>query len=265
MSELIIDDSIEKIDSEEALKKVDMLKDLVHSDEFKKAVDTCTDKHLEIMTSIKPEIKECREDFADSAVSVFKDLGLKKKELKQKAREFSSVFNKVLPYYDEDLKNDAGETKLSKIASQVAFLLKWFDFLGDDRLKEHLAFNGINIDSSNIAKLTATYAGIDASAKTMKQCLDDAVMKNGKIREISKALSEELYCDNVPAALQFDKDVNPIGLKPSAFNKICKVNAMKKTQKKEKTEKMLASLAEKSVFNEASEQLMQETLSDLMA
>lgn len=260
MSDIIVDDSIEKISQEEALNKIDELKDLIHSDEFREAVKKCTDKHVEIITTYKPEIAECKEDFADAGVACMPDLS--KKDKKHRCREFASTFNKLQGYWDnEEAAN--GETKISRLAAQVGQLVKWFDFLGDDRIVEALKLNGIYLDEKKMGKVTDEYPLTASCANTMKSCLDDAKVKNSKIREATKELTEDLYANNVPSDLQFDKDINPIGLKASSFNKICKANAVKMSKSKEKADKYISGLAEKSAFNEASEQLMQESLSEI--
>lgn len=262
MSNTIIDDEVEKITQDEALQKFDEMKDLIHSDEFKDAIQKCTDTHVEILTTYKPEIKECKEDFADAAMACFSDLG--KREKKKKSREFQTIFNKLHGFWDSEDENSSGETKIDRIATQVSNLIKWFAFLGDDRVKTALESRGIYLDDAKTEKIISEYPLTTGAATTMKSCLDDATTKNRKIREMTKSLAENLYADNVPTELQFDKDTNPIGLKPASFNKICKANAMKMTKSKEKADKYITDMAEKAAFNEATEQLIQESLAEIL-
>ena len=257
-----VDDSVEKVDASQALSKLDELKDLVHTDEFKEAVQKCTDKHVEIIETYKPEIKECKQDFAEAAATCFSDMG--KREKKRMMRDFQSTFNKLHRLWDSEEQNSSGETKLSRLAQEVSNVIRWFDFLGDDRMKTLLQDNGVYIDDAKTRKITKDYPLTDAVGQTMKSCLDDATLKNRKIREMTKDMSEDLFSSNVPTELQFDKDTNPIGLKASSFNKICKANAVKMTKSKEKSDKYISDLAEKAAFNEATEQLVQESLADLL-
>ena len=255
-----------KVDKMELEKEnEEMVKDYINSDDFAKTIENAVPERVKIISEFTPEMKDIKGDFVGFMLGGPKAAG--DDDAKETAKELRKIFKKVSDYcsFKGGWPNEDTESKLEKLAENVAIAVKFLDFAKINDFRECLANHGIYLDNKKTTTLKDDYPNINEDAwESYKSILDDAVSCQNKICGSIDSIQKKVFEEEVPEEVQFSKE-NRCGLKKGAFNKLVSAKAMAQLKKtEEKARKYMTTLAENSVFTVAREEILKESFENML-
>ena len=253
-------------------------KDLILSDDFEKALDKATDVRKSILTSVKSRSRDNFDRFYEIMLSgnrrIQEILDKKAKNRtdseKQEVKEFKSnlkrSYKTVVEVLADSGANDDGQPSVAqkiidKIASSI-FLLK---YLGNHDIQNELQKRGISISFASLEEQSEVFEnenirnGIEEIFENGKRLKDE--VDSGK-----QEISETIYSSDIPEDLQYDKSVNPCGLKPTDFVRLVdmktKLVMAREEEEKANMREKANGMAEEKEFEIARNRLVQAKLEE---
>lgn len=255
----------EVVNREELIKGEDMEKALSEAAEIKKS----------ILTTYKDRGKTNYEQFYETALRANEEVNmlmakrkkdrtdadneLIKKFRKDTARSYKMTCELITP---EDVE-DGKQTKIEKLADRISLVAYLLRYLGAYELENELARRGVSLTFKSLENSSPVWA--DENVKeNVKNIFEAGKKLRQDIDAETQKFTENIFALNVPQALVYEKESNPVGLKKSDWTKLVdiKVKLMmaKEAEQKEKAETQANDLAEEKQFDQERAKLMQAKL-----
>lgn len=200
---------------------------------------------------IKNDINVLKKEFIEYMTNAFHD----KKIIKSKKRELNNYFNIISKFmFDEkDAEKELSNKKMFKLASNIAILFKYLDFVKDDRLINYLNSNGIVIDKSSSTSLANEFNLNHETSDNLSSIFNDVLnAKKSKINEIDDKI-KNIYEEN------FDEESE---IKFSTFSKLAKGKFLS-LKDEEKFDKFKEKTIENSIIRATQEEFIQNGLNNI--
>ena len=225
---------------------VDYQKKLICSDAFEKALASGSERNIEIDGTLKSRSKSNYETFFDimlrSRTDIQSILDKKKKQRTAQENEALAAFKRTtslqykqlreIIFIDEDESLDEdGVTapfskKLVKLVDNIANVTKLLKYIGHSEFEGELAKRGISLSYTKLEDESECFEN-DAIRESVVSVFDSACNIQKDINTKKREITDEVFPLAVPTALQYDKDMNPSGIKPSDFNKLVQLQTKK--------------------------------------
>ena len=252
--------------------------ELMNSDEFNQALSDAAELKKEILTSCKNRNRNNFDRFYDIMVKSDKRvediLDIKKRNrtdddnnyLKTFKKNVSQTYKQVCDLITPEELEDGELSKVQKIVQKITTVLKMMSYIGYNDIENEFKKNGITL---NYDKLDTNPVFANP---TVKSNIADVFSIGKNIREDVNNNKEEIedviYTQSVPIDLQYDKQQNPIGIKPADFSKLVslktKILMAVSDEQKEKVGEVAENLAADYVFQNNRNDIMNKKILDLI-
>jgi hypothetical protein len=257
---------------------VDVKKELIESEEFETALNTAAEIKNEKISLCKSRNKSNYAQFYELMLASNREiqeiLDTKKKnrsdsdnaKVKAFKKDVSQMYRQVTDLLVPEDLEDGVESKIQKMVKKITTVLKMLEYLGNTEIEKEFAKGGIRLEYTKLSE-----EEMFAQEHIRENFV--AIFENGKtIREDMNRNTEEIktniYENSVPVDLQFDKSMNPTGLKASDFCKLVDLKsklilAENDEEKKGKLEEQLTNLASDYTFQNAKNEIMRSKVMSL--
>lgn len=208
---------------------------LILGDEFEKALISAAEIKNNNISVCKSRNKNNFMQFYDLMLASRRDiqsiLNMKKsnrsdednKKIKEFKKEISTTYKQVCDLLVPEKLEEGEQSKIQKMVQKITTVLKMLEYLGDTRIEEEFKKHGVELKYKKLSEEEVF------SQEHIKENVD-CIFTNGKsIREDIDKNNEEIktniYENSVPTDLQFDKSMNPTGIKSSDFCKLVDIKA----------------------------------------
>lgn len=225
---------------------IDAKKELICSDSFQAALDNASATSLEINGTLKTNNKTNYEVFYDimlkSRTDIEEILDKKKKnrtpaeeeEVKKFKKQTSSKYKQVREMIYEpkgDSLDDNGVTKplpkkLAALIDRFANVYQILKYIGHNELEEELKRRGISVVATPLENVSDVFQN-DAIHQSINEVFETACKIQGSIDDAKSEIEDVIFPSQVPVELQYDKSLNPSGIKMSDFNKLIALQVKK--------------------------------------
>lgn len=261
--------------------------ELICSDDFDNALKSGSERCIEIEGTIKERDKANYATFYDIMLRgnpEMESISDKRKSTRtpQEEEAFNAFRKRVRSQYrmvrdfifvdeDESVDGDGVNSdvpkKLSKLVETIANVAQLLEYTGNDMLFTLLRERGVTLGVVPLEDAAPAFAS-DSVRDAVKDVFDTACEiqgeRNGKRREIT----ESVFDEEVPKELQYDKDVNPVGITRSDFAKLVSVQTRRakalEAEAREKVDEKITDAAEEKRFEIERSRLMMEKYSQLL-
>lgn len=244
--------------------------ELMNSEEFNKALESAAEIKKEIDTSCKNRNRDNYTRFYDIMVTsnkrVIEILDKKKKNrtdeennyIKEFKKDVSQTYKQVCDLITPEELEEGELTKVQKMVQKITRVVRMMSYLGHHEIEDEFKEAGIVLEYSPLDE-NETFQN-----ESIKANIEDVFSIGRNIKEDVKnnktEIEETIYTKSVPIDLQFDKQMNPVGLKPADFSKLVSLKAkIMMAVSDEQKEKI-----EESVENAAAEYVFQNNRNDIM-
>jgi len=257
---------------------VDAKKELIESEEFENALNTAAEIKNEKISLCKSRNKNNYAQFYELMLASNREiqsiLDMKKKNRSDadnaKVRAFkkdvSQMYRQVTDLIVPEDLEDGEESKIQKMVKKITTVLKMLEYLGNTEIEKEFAKSGVKLEYRKLSEeemfdqeaIHENFVAIFNNGKTIREDID----RN------NEEIKTNIYENSVPADLQFDKSMNPTGLKASDFCKLVDLKsklilAKDDEEKKGKLEEQLTNLASDYTFQNAKNEIMRSKLMTL--
>jgi len=191
-------------------------------------VDTATEEMSKI-NSKKEQIKVLKKDFTDNILTAVKE-AFPNENLKREEKVLKSLFGKLIKaQVDTDTEDKDGLLEagyLRKKVEEVIMLIYAYRYLKDQSINKMFESYGIKLEYDPIETHLKYLAGTtfkESVTTYMNQAIDLQVANEN----IKYNIDENIY-NEIPAALKYNKNANPSGIKKSIFKKFSLLKLLKK-------------------------------------
>ena len=179
------------------------------------------DTLFDVFVRSRPDIQEILDKKAKQRTAADKDaLKAFKKEMSAKFRLVKGLL--FIP--DADRLDENGiERKLSKklvrLVEQISAVVQLLDYIGHSELEDELKRRGISL---KYCKLRDEHEVFDNERveETVKGVFESALGTEKAIDDGKNVISVDIFENEVAPELRYDKEMNPVGIKPSDFKKL---------------------------------------------
>ena len=267
---------------------VEQKKLLIKSPEFEEALKSGAKKRIRIQTTLKERNRNNFDVFYELMLSSRNDIleivdTPKKKrsaddEAKLKAfkKQTSQQYKQVkeLIYISEDDSMDENgvhrtvSKKLEKLVDQIANTVALLEYIGHTELAGMLSKRGIDLQYQELENRHAMFEN-EKVREDLCSVFNESVNIAKEVDGETSAIKVDIYENQVPSELRFDKDVCPTGIRAQDFVKLValqtKVMEAEKAngEAKEKADKAVVKEAEQKSFDMARAEIIREKVMDI--
>ena len=256
---------------------IDEKNKLIRSEEFDKALSEAAEIKKETLTLCKSRKRNNFMHFQDVMVvanpKIQSLLDVKKShrtqqdndEIKKFKKNVSTLYKQTCFFLNPEEVEEGEETLTQKMVKRLAIAVRMLDYLGNNDLDKEFEKYGIKLNYKKM-KDEDTFSNenikkdIESIFTTGTTILSDIQKNDEKIRM-------DIFENSVPQDLQFDKQMNPIGIKDTDFCKLVgiktKLLMAKDEDQKEKIDDQANNLAGQYEFNSARNKIMQTKLMEI--
>ena len=256
---------------------IDEKNKLIRSEEFDKALDEAAEIKKETLTLCKSRKRNNFVHFHDVMVvsnpKIQSLLDTKKShrsqqdndEIKKFKKYVSTLYKQVCFFLTPEEVEEDEETSTQKMVKRIAIAVRMLDYLGNNDLDDEFEKYGIKLDYKKLNE-EDTFSNenikkdIESIFNTGKTIIED-------IRKNEEKIMLDIFENSVPTDLQFDKEMNPVGIKNTDFSKLVglktKLLMAKDDEQKEKVDDQASNLAGQYEFNSARNKIMQTKLLEI--
>lgn len=252
--------------------------DLMNSEEFNKALEDAANIKKDTLTSCKDRNKTNYSRFFDIMVTSNREiqniLDIKKRNRtdeqnnKYKAfkKEVSGMYKQICDLITPEELEEGELSKIQKLVYKVASIVKMMMYIGHNEIEDEFNKYGIGLNYEKLEKNDVF------QNEAIKENILDVFKVGQSIKENINSNKEEIetniYTQNVPVDLQFDKQMNPIGIKVSDFSKLValktKILMANSDEAKEKVGEVAENTAAQYVFQNNRNDIMNKKILDLI-
>ena len=252
--------------------------DLMNSEEFNKALEDAANIKKDTLTSCKDRNKTNYSRFFDIMVTSNREiqdiLDTKKRNRtdeqnnKYKAfkKEVSGMYKQICDLITPEELEEGDLSKVQKLVYKVASVVKMMKYIGHNEIEDEFNKYGIGLNYEKLEKNDVF------QNEAIKANVLDVFKVGQSIKENINSNKEEIetniYTQNVPVDLQFDKQMNPIGIKVSDFSKLValktKILMANSDEAKEKVGEVAENTAAQYVFQNNRNDIMNKKILDLI-
>lgn len=242
----------------------EMLDKIVDDKEFSDCIADAVPLRVKVINDLQPEMKEIKEEYETAMMqadwlgvsNIMQKLKLDKKdenaklELKEWKKKIGRTFKaalKCLIGFDEDKTYIGALYNAGKILTYIGR-----DDVVQKTVKSDDDYDGIKF--KGLDQLNPAFAPDDVREK-MKQLFKDAVDVQKRIDDCAAKIKVDIY-ERLPAAVRYDKDQNPSGLKSGNFGSLVKTKTVGVLKDKEKYTKYIEAQIKNSGDNRDREEIM---------
>lgn len=189
-------------------------------------------------------------------------------KLKEFKKNVSSVYKQVCDLLVPEELEEGELSKIQKMVQKISVVLKMLDYLGDNRIEEEFKKDGISLSYTHLSDEDVF------SQDHIKERID-SIFDNGKtikmdIEKNNDEIKTKIYENSVPIELQYDKSMNPTGIKPSDFCKLVElkaklIQAQDNDEEKEKISDKANTMAGDYLFQNKRNEIMNQKLNEFAA
>ena len=233
-------------------------KKLIRSEDFERALSSGSERNMEIDGTLKSSNRSNYDVFYDIMLRSRNDiqsiLDKKKKDRTPAENELLAAFKKgtsaqykqvkemIFIDEDESLDEDGVSVEIPKKASQLverlANVVSMLRYLGHSEFENELGRRGIKLSYSKLEDVSDVFSN-DAIHSTLDDVFKSACSIQKQINDKKREIVETVFELEVPKMLQYDKDTNPSGIKPTDFNRLVQIQTKKiKAQSDEAKDKV---------------------------
>lgn len=144
-------------------------------------------------------------------------------KVKEFRKSVSAMYKQVCDLLTPEDLEDGQLSKIQKMVQKISLVLKMLNYLGDNRIADEFAKSGIELkyehmEDSEIFGRDYIKEQIETIFTTGKNIRMDIDKHNDEIKT-------GIYENSVPIDLQYDKSMNPTGIKSSDFCKLVDLKA----------------------------------------
>jgi len=252
---------------------------LIRGDEFEKALVSAAEIKNEKLELCKSRNKNNYVQFYELMLATRQDiqsiLDKKRKDrtdddmnkVKQFKKDMSKTYKMTCDFLVPEELEEGDVSKVQKMVQKITSVLRMLDYLGHNEIDEEFNKYGIELKYKKLETEEAF------SQDHIKESIN-AIFTNGKtIREDIDKNNEEIktniYESSVPVDLQFDKSMNPTGIKATDFCKLVDIKAKylkaQDDEAKEKVEEIANNIAEDYVFQSKRNEIINQKLIEMAA
>lgn len=252
---------------------------LILSDEFEKALISAAEIKNNNISMCKTRNKDNYIQFYELMLASRRDiqsiLDMRKKnrtdddnnKVKAFKKEVSTTYKQVCDLLIPEELEDGEPSKIQKMVQKITSVLKMLDYLGDNRIEEEFKKSGIEL---KYKKLSEEEVFSQSHIKENIEC----IFNNGKnikedINKNNEEIKTNIYENSVPSDLQFDKSMNPTGIKSSDFCKLVDLKAKllqaQDDDAKEKISEKASDMAGDYLMQNRRNELLNQKLNELAA
>jgi hypothetical protein len=252
---------------------------LILSDEFEKALVSAAEIKNNNISMCKTRNKDNYIQFYELMLASRRDiqsiLDMRKKnrtdddnnKVKVFKKEVSATYKQVCDLLIPEELEDGEPSKIQKMVQKITSVLKMLDYLGDNRIEEEFKKSGIEL---KYKKLSEEEVFSQSHIKENVEC----IFNNGKnikedINKNNEEIKTNIYENSVPSDLQFDKSMNPTGIKSSDFCKLVDLKAKllqaQDDDTKEKISEKASDMAGDYLMQNRRNELLNQKLNELAA
>lgn len=252
--------------------------DLIMSDDFEKALISAAEVKNTNISLCKERNKNNYSHFYDLMLASRSDIqsiletkkNRRSDEDNTKVKEFkkgvSSMYKQVCDLLVPEELEDGELSKIQKMVQKISIVLKMLDYLGDNRIEEEFKKSGIKLSYDHL-KDDEVF-----SQDHIKEQID-CIFDSGKtikmdIEKNNEEIKTNIYENSVPIDLQYDKSMNPTGIKSSDFCKLVDlkaklIQAQDNEDEKEKISDKANTMAGDYLFQNKRNEIMNQKLNEL--
>jgi hypothetical protein len=209
--------------------------ELIMSDDFEKALISAAEVKNNNISLCKNRNKQNYAQFYElmlaSRTDIQSILDTKKSHRSDddnnKVKEFkkgvSSSYKQVCDLLVPEELEDGELSKIQKMVQKITTVIKFLDYLGDNRIDEEFKKSGISLSYEHM--IDTEVFGKDYIKEQMETIFDSGKNIKMDIDKHNEDIKTNIYETSVPIDLQYDKSANPTGIKSSDFCKLVDLKA----------------------------------------
>lgn len=241
----------------------DVRKELICSDKFEEALNEGVSKHNEITGTLKSRNRDNYGLFYDIMLKSRTDIQeiLEKRKRMRTAAEQEEVkrfndrtkrqyrFVKDMVFVGEDDSMDeSGVTnrlpkKLVQLVEKLDAVVAVLSYIGHDEFEDELKKRGIAFKYEPLERQSDVFQN-ELVKRDVIGVFDSCCAIQKEVDAKKVEISESIFETSVPQELRYDKDMNPIGIKPSDFGKMVSIKAKIEKAKTDETKDKAVSAAD---------------------
>lgn len=187
-------------------------------------------------------------------------------KIKEFKKSTSSSYKQVCDLLVPENLEDGELSKIQKMVQKITNVIKFLDYLGDNRIEEEFKKSGISLSYEHMSE--TDIFGRDYIKEQMESMFN--VGKNNKmdIDKHNEVIKTDIYESLVPIDLQYDKTSNPTGIKVSDFCKLVDLKAQmlqaqNNSEDKEKIIDKATNMAGDYIFQNKRNEILNQKLSEI--
>lgn len=261
--------------TQENKSQLDIKKELISGEDFENALVSAADVKNQQLSLCKSRNKNNYMQFYDLMLASTPDiqhlLETKKRnrsdddnnKIKNFKKGVSQTYKQVCDLLVPEELEEGEESKIQKMVKKVTTVLKMLEYLGNMEIEKEFEKSGIKLSYKKLSE-----EDVFSQDHIKEQVV--AIFENGKtikedINRNNDEIKTNIYENFVPPDLQYDKSMNPTGIKASDFCKLVdlksKMMLVKDDEdKKEKLEDQLSDLASDYTFQNAKNEIIRTKL-----
>ena len=254
-------------------------KELMNSEEFNEAIlagaelkKTSTarfktqnkatfERFYETMLNANPEIKKILDTRRKNRTDADKEA------LRKFKGDVGKTYRLVCDYLMPEDVEDGRMTKIQKLVDKVASALDVLRYIGATTLEDEFAKRGITLATGLRLEDKFEVFKDDKVKENVIDIFNAASSLKTMTKEDNIAITEGIYVEKIPPALQFDKETNNAGIKPGDFRRLVDLKAKqlvaKSEEAKAKIDEKLQNAAADKQFEIARAELVRDKLKEL--
>lgn len=254
------------------------VKDLIKSEEFEDALLEGAEYKKEIVTTYKTKNKDVFKRFQEVMYEcnpTIKELLAKRRKnrtdadnnaLKEYKAYVSTLYRQTQDLISGNESDDDQKTKAEKIISKIIPVINMLKYIDCNILEKEFEKHGVTL---TLTSIETTVTGLnDQNKKTLiKDIFNEAKTIREKVISDNEYIEQSIFTDKVPQQLQYDKNDNNAGLKPSDFKKLVDIKAKlliaDTEEAKEKVEEKIEHIATEKQFEAARAELVRDSLENM--
>ena len=252
---------------------------LINSTEFNDALNAGAELRNNISTTYKiankSNYKRFEEVMYEANSTVKKILDTKKKNrtpadievLKEFKKTLSTLYKQTQDLCTPEKVEEGKKSKIEKIVDKIIPVIDMLRYIDNNTLEAEFNKRGLSLVSTK--KLEDKYPALnnDDKREVLKDIFNVATSLKTKVIKDNDEINVNIFTSKVPIDLQYDKDTNNSGLKPSDFRKLvdvkAKLLAAKTDEAKEKVDDKIEKLASDKQFEVARAELVRDKLTSM--
>ena len=173
--------------------------------------------------------------------------------VKQFKKKVTQMYKQTQLLLSEEDVEEGKKTRVEKLVEKIFPVITVLKYIGENKLEAEFRKYGITLQFNELDN--NQYLSNDTVKQNIKNIFTNAKAIKDQVNDQSKSIADNIFMQ-IPVDLQFDKDTNPAGMKPSGFKKLVDLT----DESKDKVNEKIHDLIVDTQFDRARNNLMMESM-----